>query len=444
MEVITFYERVQKEDGSVAVKKTRIVGDCIANNDGQKQVEIPLKRIPIVPVYGLPVIENCRVNYISIVHRAIDAQKDINFAVSTGAERLALSPTAKILASVEGITGMEAMYKDANRSNRSVLTYKALDEAGNPLPAPTKLDPAVNSTDIAQYYNLYTQAIAECVGIPLDGIGGSTTKQLTAEETITKARAAETVLSTLYENLAASVRAVGKIVLELIHSQYVGNRPVVSMDADGNSRVETQDFGNGINVDNLNIRVEAGPLLSTQRKENVRSFLQLYQLAPDIYKPLLFSKIVDNIDGVDATFQQAVKQIAAQGLDKAAMDAQKLQTLEADNQRLKEALNNAQIALASAKARSSDAGVKAQAQVVAAQISADAGIKKELIKQQGEDGRQAADIADRKDERSEQAYADMMRASEERDAVMERAQRNIQDLLAQQESEAAPPPFGGF
>lgn len=445
VEVITFYERIQKEDGTTAVKKSRIVGDCVATNEGQEQRELPLKRIPIVPVYGLPVIESSRVNYISIVHRAIDAQKDINFAVSTGAERLALSPTAKILASVEGIAGMEAMYADANRSNRSVLTFKALDDAGNPLPAPTKLDPAVNSTDIAQYYQLYNQAIADCVGIPLDGIGGSTTKQLTAEETITKARAAETVLSTLYENLAASVRAVGKIVLELIHSQYVGLRPVVSMDADGNSRVEQMNFGEtGINVDNLNIRVEAGPLLSTQRKENVRSFLQLYQLAPDVYKPLLFTKIVDNIDGVDATFQQAVRQIAAQGLDKAAIDAQKLQTLEADNQRLKEALNNAQIALASAKARSSDAGVKAQAQVVAAQISADAGIKKELIKQQAEDGRQAADIADRKDERSEQAYADMMRASEERDAVMERAQRNIQDLLAQSESEAAPPPFGGF
>ena len=446
VEVVTFYERVKKtgDDGkdTEVVRKCRLVGNRIADMDDQKPVELPLKRIPIVPVYGLPVIEKGRLNYISIVHRAIDAQKDINFAVSTGAERLALSPTAKIIASVEGIAGMEAMYADANRSNRSVLTYKALDEAGNPLPKPDKLDPAVNANDISQYYQLYTQAIAECVGIPLDGIGGSTTKQLTAEETLTKARAAETVLSTLYENLAASVRAVGKLVLELISLQYLGKRPVVTTNASGETEVQEMNFGNGLNVDALNIRVEAGPILSTQRKENVRVFLQLYQLAPDPYKSLLFTKIVENSDGMDMPTLQACQQIAAQNLDKAQQEAQKLQTLEADNQRLKEALNQAQIALAAAKSRSADASVKAQAQVTAAQITADASMKKELIKQQGEDSRTAQEIMARKDEKAEELYADMIRSANEQTRTMEEAQRNIEDLIAS--DEAAPPPQGGF
>jgi hypothetical protein len=441
VEVVTFYERVKKGDKEV-VRKCRLVGDQIAMNEEQKPRELALKRLPIVPVYGLPVIEKGRLNYISIVHRAIDAQKDINFAVSTGAERLALSPTAKILASVEGIAGMEALYADANRSNRSVLTYRALDESGNPLPTPTKLDPAVNANDISQYYQLYTQAIAECVGIPLDGIGGSTTKQLTAEETLTKARAAETVLSTLYENLAASVRAVGKIMLELIASQYVGDRPVMTTNAGGRTQVQQMNLGEGLDVDALNIRVEAGPLLSTQRKENVRVFLQLYQLAPDPYKSLLFTKIVENSDGMDMATLQACQQIAAQNLDKAQQDAQKLQTLETECQRLKEALNNAQIALAAAKSRSSDASVKAQSQVVAAQIAADAGIKKELIKQQGEDSRAAQNIAARQNEKADELYADMIRSASEQTNAMEEAQRNIQDLLSQEE--AAPPPQGGF
>lgn len=442
VEVVTFYERIKREDGTTFVRKCRLVGNSIADNEEQKPRELALSRIPIVPVYGLPVIEKGRLNYISIVHRAIDAQKDINFAVSTGAERLALSPTAKILASEEGIAGMEALYADANRSNRSVLTYKALDESGNPLPAPTKLDPAVNSQDISQYYTLYTQAIAECVGIPLDGIGGSTTKQLTAEETLTKARAAETVLSTLYENLAASVRAVGKLVLELISSQYVGERPVTTTGVDGATQEQTMNFGQGLDLNALNIRVEAGPLLSTQRKENVRVFLQLYQLAPDPYKSLLFTKIVENSDGMDAPTLQACQQIAAQNLDKAQQDAQKLQLLEQENQRLQEALNNAQIALGTAKSRSSDAIVKSQASVTTAQIAADASIKRELIKQQGEDSRAAQEIAARQDEKADELYAEMIRSADEQNRTMEDAQRNIQKLLST--GETAPPPSGGF
>lgn len=439
VEVLTFYERLVDEKGLTYIKKSRIVGGKLATENGQEQMKLPLSRIPIVPVYGLPVIEQNRVNYVSIVHRAIDAQKDINFAVSTGAERLALSPTAKIIASVEGISGMEAQYADANRSNRSVLTYRALDEAGNPLPKPDKLDPAVNPQDISQYYALYTQAIAECVGIPLDGIGGSSTKQLTAEETLTKARAAETVLSTLYENLAVSVRAIGKLVLDIIHSQYVGNRPVLTMGNDGRMQSQQMDFGEGMSVDGLNIRVEAGPLLSTQRKENVQSFLQLYQLAPDAFKSLLFDKIVENMDGLDAPFQQAVQQIAAQNLDKMQQDAQQLQVLQTENQRLKEALNNAQIAIAAAKSRSSDAGVKAQAQVVAAQITAQASLEKEAMKQNAETGRSREKLMAEQEQRTQETYDEMLRSAAERDRTLEEAEADISSLLSQS-GETAPLP----
>ena len=434
VQVITFYER-QVEEKRTFIKKTRIVGDQIIDAETK---DLALKRIPIVPVYGLPVIERNRVNYISIIHRAIDAQKDINFTVSTGAERLALSPTAKILASIEGISGLEAQYADANRSNRSVLTYRAWDESGRELPQPTKLDPAVNSQDISQYYTLYTRAIAECVGIPLDGIGGSSTKQLTAEETLTKARAAETVLSTLYENLAASVRAVGQLVLDIIHTQYVGNRPVMSMDNEGKVS-QIQLDAQTLEVKDLNIRVEAGPLLSTQRKENVHSFLQLFQIAPDAYKNLLFDKIVENMDGLDMPFQQACRQIAQQNLGQMQEQAQQLQVLQQENQRLKEALGNAQIAIAAAKSRSSDAGVKAQAQVVAAQINAQAGIQKEMLKQEGETGRSREKIMAEQEARTQETYGEMLRSAEERDRTLEEAESDLSTLLAQS-GETAPLP----
>ena len=246
------------------------------------------------------------------------------------------------------------------------------------------------------------------------------------------------MLSTLYENLAASVRAVGQLVLDIIHTQYVGNRPVMSMDNEGKVS-QIQLDAQTLEVKDLNIRVEAGPLLSTQRKENVHSFLQLFQIAPDAYKNLLFDKIVENMDGLDMPFQQACRQIAQQNLGQMQEQAQQLQVLQQENQRLKEALGNAQIAIAAAKSRSSDAGVKAQAQVVAAQINAQAGIQKEMLKQEGETGRSREKIMAEQEARTQETYGEMLRSAEERDRTLEEAESDLSTLLAQS-GETAPLP----
>ena len=457
VEVLTFYELVrgdkdaeEEKDRTDHVVKYRIVGGRLYG-EGKR---IPLNRIPIVPVYGLPVIEDGRIGYVSVIHRAIDAQKNINFAVSTGAERLALSPTAKIAVSEEAVAGKEEDYADANRSNKTLLTFKAYDDAGRKLDAPVKIDPAVNGADIAQYYNLYTLAVTETVGIPLDGIGGSTTKQLTAEETLTKARAAETVLSTIYENLAASVRAVGRLVIELIASQYVGHRNVITQDSltGTRQRVNTDFDSVHIDLDVLDIRVEAGPLLSTQRKENVKCFLQLFQIAPDVYKPLLFAKIMDNMDGVDAQTQSAVRQIAFKGLDQIKLDADKLAQLTQENQNLKNQLAQTQLALVGARARSQDAAVRSQAGVLAAQINADMQLKKEAMRQGGETEREQQRLSIQRQKDIERSYNDMVRNSIERDRIIQSAvtalngvvDREAKEDLPDIMREAAPPPQGGI
>lgn len=458
VEVLTFYELVRgdkdaKDDADKTdhVVKYRLVGGRLHG----KGKRIPLNRIPVVPVYGLPVIEDGRVNYVSVVHRAIDAQKNINFAVSTGAERLALSPTAKIAVSEEAVAGKEEDYADANRSNKTLLTYKAYDDAGRKLDAPAKIDPAVNGADIAQYYNLYTLAVTETVGIPLDGIGGSTTKQLTAEETLTKARAAETVLSTIYENLAASVRAVGRLAIELVASQYVGMRSYITQDSVTGERkkVENVDFDKiRVDLESLDIRVEAGPLLSTQRKENVKCFLQLFSIAPDIYKPLLFAKIMDNMDGVDAQTQSAVRQIAFKGLDQIKLDADKLARLTQENQNLKNQLAQTQLALVGARARSQDAAVRSQAGVLAAKINADMQLKKEAMQQGGETEREQQRLSVERQKDIERSYNDMVRNSLERDRIIQSAvsalngvvDREAKEDLPDIMREAAPPPQGGI
>lgn len=394
VEVLTFYEMEADEKGEKKCCKYRVIGDQVAHENGQEPRELPLKRLPIIPVYGLPVIEEGAIRYISVIHRAIDAQRDVNYTVSVGAERLALSPTAKILAATEALAGNEHVFADANRSNKSVLPYRAYDDAGRQLPVPTKLDPAINTTDIAQSFNLYTQAISETIGFPLDGIGGSTTKILTAEETLTKARAAETVLSTIYENLAASVRAVGRLTVELIVSQYVGERPFLMQTPDGAIQKQVVNFDQiPFDLSQLNIEIEAGPLLATQRKELIHTLLALQQVSPPQYHPLLFAKIVESLDGVDPQFRQQVAQITMAGMQDEQQTKQQLQFLQTQNKQLEQQLNIAQQALLEVKTRTQDAAITAESRVMQAKIAADATIQKEVLQQNAENDRQQIDLA---------------------------------------------------
>lgn len=428
VEVVTYYER-SKESREVTLpdgrkKKVRAAQVELWRLVHGHVVEhrvLFLSRLPIVPVYGLPVRDQDADSWTGIVHRAKDAQRNLNFCISTGAERLALSPTAKIFAADEAIAGREKIYADANRSNRSVLPYRAFTDDGRPLPPPVKIDPAQSMSDISSQFQLYTSAIASVVGIPADGIGQAPGRQQTAEETLTRARAAETVLSTIYENLATSVRAVGRVIVELIAENYLGTRSYMTVEK-GKMVQRVGDF-DAVPLDPraLQIDVEAGPLLGTQRKENLRAFLALGAIAPEQFRPLIFSQVVDLMDSADPEFKGVVKQMTAQAMAQMQQGAVDQQAMAAENQRLKQELLQAQQALIALQANSRDAELKSRTDLLRQQMSDAAKVKVETIKQTGADGRAVLDIQAQQARDVAEAEADLARIEAERRASIERA-----------------------
>ena len=148
--------------------------------------------------------------------------------------------------------------------------------------------------------SLYTGAVAQIIGIPIEGIVENHSVQ-TAEEVITKAKASESILSCYYENLASSIKALGAVLIELISYVYKYETP-----KDGETRIS----------------VSAGPLLSTMRKEKLRSFYAMATALPE-YRTILAPRMLECMDGVDEELEQA-KAVSAMQLSKehAALQAQ--------------------------------------------------------------------------------------------------------------------------
>lgn len=265
--IVTVWKMNDK--GFVDVIKT--VGNNIVS-----KVTLNIDRLPIVPVHGEVVLktDNGAVTYTGIVHKAIDAQRLLNYANSLSAERLALSPKANYLTPADAIKEHKKIWKRANQLNVPALPYDQYDTKGRQLNPPQKQDTSINIGDISNLNQLFSDSVANIIGIPLEGIIENHSIQ-TAEEVITKAKASESILSTYYENLASSVRAIGNILVQLIPQVY--------------------DVGA---IDSYEITVTSGPLLATLRKEKLRNYMAIATIMPE-YKPILAPQMLKCMDGVD-------------------------------------------------------------------------------------------------------------------------------------------------
>ena len=430
VDVVTYYERskaaheidlgggVKKRVREQSVDLYRIVNKHLV-----ERRQLALSRVPIVPVYGLPVRYQGANSYVGIVHRARDAQRNLNAAISTGAERLALSPTMKIMAPAPAVAGHEKDFADANRTNNTLLKYEPYDPVtGKAFAAPVKVDPAVDNSDIANMYALYSRALSAVIGIPEDGIGAAPGREQTAEETLLKAKAAETVLSTLYSNLSTSVSAVGRVIVETIADAYRGTRSYMTSE-NGQIVRRSGDFDAvRLNPGDLAVDIDAGPLLGTQRKENLRSLISLLSISPDTFRPVVFAQACRYIDGVDDGFKQNVDKIALFTMQQAVQGAGNAQQLVQENQALKTQLAEAQRALLQAASDQQASETRTRADLLKVQLQNQNRLDVEALKQQGETGRTILDAQMDAERDARRAYAEFEQAAAaERDQAAQNA-----------------------
>ena len=287
MPVVTYYK---VEDGACSCYT--ICGDKFLYDP----VQIPLKRVPIIPLYGEQTWDDDEVIYQGVVRKATPIQQLTNLAFSQLGERLAVAPKPTFLSDPEAIEGYQEGYKNFCYTMNPLLLWNPKSADGKrDLAEPKRIDNTVQYGDLTGIIGSNLELMSSIIGVDSRAIFDSRT-ELTATEVLTSEKQFQTQIRHYFDNLAVSFKALGEMVLEL--------------------------FG----VRGTNLTVTHGPEEALQRQVARTELITLAGIVPDPQKPAIVNGVLkanDNNKILRDTYEELNKVPAP-----TAMEEQMGQTIE--------------------------------------------------------------------------------------------------------------------
>lgn len=267
------------------VERFKIAGDTIL-----ERTDIIGRYIPIVRLCAIETMIEGTLNRRGLIRDLIGPQQSLNWFTSGGIEYVAMQTKSSWIAPAECIEGYETYWKTANTVNHSVLPYKALDDEGNALPAPQRLDPPA-------YPGAFAEGRSAAIG-DMQIVSGMTDAQMGAPGNErsgvgidARQRAAANSTFVFPERLANALRHTGKIIVEWIPkiydtprvmkilaidgtpttiqvdpSQQQAHQPVDGLDAESISPQQVAHIFNP-SVGKYDVIAECGPNYATRRQQ---------------------------------------------------------------------------------------------------------------------------------------------------------------------------------
>lgn len=254
MAVVTYYK---VENGACSCYC--IVGDKFLYDP----VQLPISRVPIVPVYGEQTWDdNDEIIYQGVVRKATEIQQLINIGFTQLGERMLQAPKPTITADPEAVEGYEEGYKNFCYNLNPLLLYNPKSADGKrDLPEPKRTDNTVQFGDLTGIIDSNLNLMSSVVGIDGRNVFDTRT-EITATEVLSSEKQHQTQIRHYFDSLRCSFKAVGEMVLQL--------------------------FGYG----NINLEVTQGPDEHLQRQVARAELITLAGLVPDNQKPVIVDGIL--------------------------------------------------------------------------------------------------------------------------------------------------------
>jgi hypothetical protein len=259
------------------------------------------KYIPMVPVLGDEVIVDGKRKLSGVIRFAKDAQRAYNYWTSAETEMIALAPKAPYILEAGQIEGYEDMWKNLNNKNFAYLPYKAKTVGDTMAPPPQRAqwEPPVQAISMARAQA--TDDLKATTGI-YEASLGQQGNETSGRAILARQHEGSVSNFHLSDNLARSIRQVGRIILDLIPHVYDAPRVariigreeqqrIVNVQSSINPTVppiEGEQPDDDINhiydvgMGKYDVTVSVGPSFNTKRQEAVASMLQLTQSFPQI------------------------------------------------------------------------------------------------------------------------------------------------------------------
>lgn len=240
--------------------------------------EWPGKYIPIVPVLGNMINVNGERFIYGLTRTAKDPQRLFNYFKSAQAESIALAPKAPFIGP-KGFTGpMRSQWGAANRRNFAFLEYEPTSNMNGPLPPPQRqaIEPPIQGITMAMAgaaddLKAVTGMYDPTLGTKEGDQSGVAIRQLQRQGQLGNFQ--------YQDNLARSIRHLGRILIDLIPKIYDTARVVKiikpdestdmvainapTVDAKGVAQIYDTSVGK------YDVVISVGPSYQTKRQENL-------------------------------------------------------------------------------------------------------------------------------------------------------------------------------
>lgn len=324
--------------------------------------EYPGRYIPIVPVYGDEFDIAGKRCIRSLIHSAVDAQRMFNYWRTAATELVALAPKVPFI----GRKG--AFDSDINRwSTANTVSHPFLEYDGQDAPMRQPLDSGVAAGALQEALNAADDMKA-IMGI-YDASLGARSNETSGKAIMARQREGDVSTFHFIDNLARSIRHVGKILLDLIPHVYSERKilrvigedeqprevqmgesiPVMGPDGQPKMQEVPDEQGNTIqqvvtalhdlNVGKYDVTVSSGPSFTTRREEAAYQMTEAMRAVP-AFGPLIIDKLAKNMDWPDSEeIAERAKQLVPgqqlppevqQALQEGQMAGQELEQLKAD------------------------------------------------------------------------------------------------------------------
>lgn len=279
------------------IKKPRVMYyKCTATEELERR-EWPGAYIPYCFVEGNKTIVNGKVYYTGLYEDMISTQILYNYATNAAIELAESAPTSPFIGDIRAFKGLEKYYDTVNTKNYAWLPYNAIDENGQPINQPQRLQ---NGADLGAAVSLIQMAEQNFYGT--SGIYPASLGQQSNEKSgkaiIARQREGDISTSNYSDMFGRALLFGGKIFMDLSKKIYDSTREIQVMSEDKktrgvkiNQKYIDPKTGKPVKMDltkgDYEVAVITGPSFTTKREEAREAQIQLFQAAPQAMLPAL-------------------------------------------------------------------------------------------------------------------------------------------------------------
>jgi hypothetical protein len=190
------------------------------------------KYIPIVPFIGEETVIEGEMDRKGHTRAQIDAQRIYNYWASAAVEQVALQTKTPYVARADAIEGRTEQWATANVKNWSVLVYNGIDEAGNPIPPPSRVEPPTMAQAYITGMSIARDDLRSVTG-QYQAEMGMPGNERSGRAIDARQRQSDVATYHYVDNQAKGIRQIGRILLDLIPKIYDTRRVVMTLAEDG-------------------------------------------------------------------------------------------------------------------------------------------------------------------------------------------------------------------